>query len=336
MSPDKYQLLIKYLLSFEVVHKDFDISDMTLQDNNPHPLKYVKTNRLAPNVHDGQMKLMLADEMSIMLGLLHICSKSTKELQDLTRHEGEAQVAVVVAGAAPGNHFFDLSNTFASVDFHLYDPAPRGWDPPLQAKSRRCNQQNVSLYTQPFTLQTAEQWTDKKGYEHVIFLSDFRSGVGPCPSKDSITVDMDTQRQMVIKINPCYSVLKFRPRYYDETDRKAEDYRTLEYFDGTVFLQGYPGNTSIETRLHVTDPRSVKTYDTQVYQDQLFYHNQVTRNKDKVLFGPDKLDYDNAHARFVEKFLLQYLPFISHIQHDHSGRSKFDHHRLRVLLAKLS
>ena len=335
MSRDKYQLLVDYLASFERVHKDFDMNDMRLQDKSPHPLKYVKTNRLAQNTHDGQMKLLLADEMSIMLGLLHICSKSETKLQDLRRYEGAATVAVVVAGAAPGNHFFDLSNTFASVDFHLYDPAPRGWDPPLEAKSRRSNQ-NVSLYTQPFTLQTAGQWTDKKGYEHVIFLSDFRSGAGPFPSSDSIAVDMETQRQMVTIMNPCYSVLKFRPRYYNETDPKKGDYRTLEYFDGTVYLQGYPPVTSTETRLHVTDPRSTKTYDTQVYQDQLFYHNQVSRNKDKVLYGSDKLSYDNAHCRFVEKFLLQYLPSISHIEHDRSGRSKFDHERLRVLLAKLS
>jgi hypothetical protein len=338
MGPDKQQLLRRYLASLALVHKDFSINEMRLHDKSPYPLKYVHTNHLTPNTHDGQMKLLLADEMSVMLGLLHICSKSKKELHDLRRYEGAAKVAVVVAGAAPGDHFLDLSATFALVDLHLYDPAPRGWHPDLEARVRRssCSGHRVSLYTQRFTLETAKEWRSKKGYEHVIFLSDFRSGQGPYPSDGSIAVDMEAQRQMVIAMNACYSVVKFRPGYFDETDPKSEYHRTLKYFDGTIYLQGYPPVASTETRLHITDTSSVKYYDTEVYQNQLFYHNQVTRNQAKVLFGPEKLGYDNAYARFVEGFLLQYMPSISAMEHDWRGRRRFDHERLRVLLAELA
>jgi hypothetical protein len=230
-----------HLASLELEHKVFDMNDMKLQGKSPHPLEYVPTNHCTHNTHDGQMKLLMTDEMSIMLGLIHICSKSAEKMQDLRRDGGPTKVAVVVAGAAPGDHFFDLSNTFGLVDFHLYDPAPRRWYSPLAAKSSRRprDESNVWMYTQKFTMQTANEWTDKKRYEHVIFLSDLRTqGESPFPSKDEIAVDMENQRQMIIAINACYSVLKFRPRYYDDTDPHADDYRTLKYFDGTIYLQG--------------------------------------------------------------------------------------------------
>lgn len=336
MDSPKWQRLKKFLSVFKSEHRDFDMNDMKLHEESPHPLAYVPTHHTTKNTHDGQMKLLMADETSILLGLLHICSTSQKTWEDVGRHEGRAQVAVVVAGAAPGDHFLDLSNTFRLVDFHLYDPAPRGWYSPLAEKCRQAGS-NVRLYRQKFELQTAEEWADRKGYGHVIFLSDLRTqGASPFPSPDAIAVDMENQKEMTKSIKASYSVLKFRPRYFDDTDPKAEAYRTLEYFDGTVYLQGYPPKTSTETRLHVTDTRSVKSYDTQVYQDQLFYHNQVTRNKYKVRFGPEKLSYDNAFARFVEDLMLQHLPFVSQIQRDRNGVFKFDHQRLRVLLGKLS
>jgi hypothetical protein len=177
MDPSNYQLLQGYLASLKLEHKEFEMSHMILHDDSPHPLRYVETNGHTHNTHDGQMKLLLSDEMSIMLGLLHIYENSKKISQELHRDENVAKVAVVVAGGAPGDHFLDLSNTFGLVDFHLYDPAPLGWYRPLEAKSSRwpCNERNVSLYTQKFTLQTAQEWRDKKGYEHVILLSDFRT-----------------------------------------------------------------------------------------------------------------------------------------------------------------
>ena len=330
MDSDKHQILKNFLVSLPFEKKEFfEMSDMILQDDSPHPIPYVKTNRQTQNIHDGQMKLLLADEMSIMLGLLHICHKSDKTLADLQRHGLEAKVAVVVAGAAPGDHFADLRDTFRFVDFHLYDPAPIGWCRPLQDRRKR---RNVTLYTQYFTVQTAAEWQDKeeKGYDHVIFFCDLRTGEERFPTPDQVAADMDLQKEITETINACYSVLKFRPRYYDETDPRAEEYRTLKYFDGTIYFQGYPPRTSTETRLHVTATQSEKEYNTLVYEKQLFYHNQVTRNEKKRLFGPDDLSYDNAYARFVEEFLEQHLG-----ERRYNGQDRFDHERVRRVRALL-
>ena len=125
---------------------------------------------------------------------------------------------------------------------------------------------------------------------------------------------------------------------YDDTDPEAEDNRTLKYFDGTIYFQGYPPKNSTETRLHVTDTKSVKSYDTEVYEKQLFYHNQVTRNKQKVQFGPYDnanerfISYDNAHARFVQGFLTYHLGGVSERQLNDRREPKFEHGKLRALL----
>ena len=152
-----------------------------------------------------------------------------------------------MTGAAPGHHFADLVHTFSFVDFDLHDPAPRGWYAPLKDRKRS---PNVSLYTQFFTVDTAKEWVNKKVYEYVIFLSDLRTGDDMYA--DEVAGDMENQRQMTIAIGVCYSVLKFRPRYYDiytPTEKK-----TVEYFNGTIYLQGYPN--SITTRSLGTPPRS--------------------------------------------------------------------------------
>jgi hypothetical protein len=333
MDADKHQRLQDYLQNeVELEHKDaFEMSDMILQDDSPDPLDYVETDGHTENTHAGQMKLLLADEMSIMLGLLHICEQSDKTLQDLQRSNGDAKVAVVVAGAAPGDHFADLRDTFRFVDFHLYDPAPKGW---CRAFHDRRRLRNVTLNTQYFEVQTAQEWQGNNGYEHVIFLCDLRVSDAEFPTPGQVSNDMDLQHELTKTMQACYSVLKFRPRYYFHTDPQADDYRTLKYFDGTVYLQGYPPKTSTETRLHVTDTESEKEYDTLLHEKQLFYHNQVTRNKEKRLFGPNNLSYDNAHARFVKEFLEDHLGegSVSEKQHGRHGQPKFDHWRLRALL----
>ena len=328
---EKLQRLENHVRQHQFQRKAFDMSDMILRhnphnpaDNSPHPLPYVETDK--NNTHVGQMKLLLADEMSIMLGLLHICEQSKKTLQHLTPQQGRFKVAVVVAGAAPGDHFADLVRTFGFVNFHLYDPAPRGWYRPF---TDRRKPPNVTLHTQEFTEQTAQEWRGKRGHQHVIFLSDLRTGNGM--DQDGVEGDMNLQAEMTKAIGACYSVLKFRPRYCWDHTPTAD--KTLKYFDGTIYLQGYPPHHSTETRLHVTDPASEKTYDIELYQDQLFYHNQVTRNPRCVLFEPGGLKYDDTHARFVKHFLLQHLPDVSDRQvRDPVGGFRFDHARLRALL----
>jgi hypothetical protein len=281
---------------------NFQLADTILRDDSPHS-KYKETGELTKNIHDGQMKMLLADDMGITNGLLHICSQYKKNIGNI-KHRG-TKIAVIVVGAATGEHFFGLSNTFHFLDFVLYDPAPYGWSAALLSKSRQ-DKTNVKIHTSFFKPETAEEWVKNCQYEHVIFLCDLRTGDGYVDAE--IIRDMQLQKELTVKVNAAYSVLKFRPPYYRPHLFSTHFYR---YLDGTTYFQAYAPRNSSETRLHVTNIHSTKTYDTGLYENQLFYHNQVTRNESINLFqtkgDPRCLMYDNTYALFVKEYMLQQL-----------------------------
>jgi hypothetical protein len=281
----------------------------THQSSDSPEIRYYPCGDATLNTHDGQMKLLLADEMSIMEGLRHIITKHNIGLQDL---KDKKMVAVVVAGASPGQHFVNLISTFDFIDFHLYDPCEQSpWDTVLVTQSRS---RNVFLIDAKFTDEEALEWrSTHEQYEYVIFLSDLRTGNGH--DKAEVSGDMDLQRSLTCNMQADYSVLKFHPPYYDTGDDPK-----FEYFDGNIYFEGYPLRNSTETRLHVTDTKKMKTYDSKKYQDQMFWHNQITRNQNLISFESMKqeggemkhyfeepLSYDNAHSRFVKLSIKNFL-----------------------------
>ena len=107
--------------TFEKCHMLLRHTDMFTKDeikslDNPE-IRYYSCGDQTHNTHDGQMKLLLADEMSIVEGLRHIITTHDISLQDVK--DKKRMVAVVVAGASPGQHFVNLSSTFSFIDFHL-------------------------------------------------------------------------------------------------------------------------------------------------------------------------------------------------------------------------
>jgi hypothetical protein len=280
----------------------FKLADTTLRDDSP-TLEYKVTGALTQNIHNGQMKMLLADDMGITQGLQHICSHHKTTFANIKNKV--TKVAVLVVGAATGEHFVGLSNTFSFVDFVLYDPAPYGWSAALLSKSRQ-DKTNVKIYTEFFKPETAEGWTHQTKYKHVILLCDLRTGNGLVD--DEIKKDMELQKQLTMQVDASYSVLKFRPPYFRE---HLYSTRRCLYFDGTIYFQAYGPRNSSETRLHVTNIHSTKIYDTKLYENQLFHHNQVTRNNSINLFqvqgDTQFLIYDDAYALFVKNYMIQQL-----------------------------
>jgi hypothetical protein len=253
-------------------------------------------------------------------------------LDDVTKKRNN--VAVVVAGAAPGEHFVNLSSTFGFLDFHLYDPCKSwGWSPVLSAKVDKRNT-NVHLHTEFFLDETAQQWKIQRRYKHVIFLCDLRTNAH---DKPQIAKDMDLQKTLTNTIQADYTVLKFRPPYYEE-----DGPRYLQYLDGKIYLQAYEPPNSTETRLHITNTERTKTYDLKKYENQLFFHNQETRNQTKKLYTVDTdvhhpLSYDNAYSRFVKIELEKFFPglVISEVGVLHSHNIvNFRHDTVRSLLER--
>nr|QBK90489.1 MAG: RNA polymerase Rpb6 [Pithovirus LCPAC103] len=138
------------------------------------------------------------------------------------------------------------------------------------------------------------------------FTSTIREGGKTRPLKkdeieQSVLEDNWLQARAVQRIRPLASSLKFRPPWSDTrgpsvVDLVSED-RTkitldlenvgsgriktsvdwLVYLDGVIMFQAYVGASSTETRLIVTDPTKVVRWRTLKYENQLSYHNRVTR-----------------------------------------------------------
>jgi hypothetical protein len=311
-------------------HTDMLVKDEISSSDNPE-IRYYPRGKKTLNTHDGQMKLLLADEMSIVEGLRHIITTNNISLQDVK--DKTKMVAVVVAGASPGPHFVNLSSTFAFIDFHLYDPCEQSpWDKVLVAHATPSSSPNIFLFKAKFTNEKALEWrkTHTK-YEYVIFLSDLRTGDGH--NKEKVSGDMALQRSLTCEMQADYSVLKFHPPYCGDNENPK-----YEYLDGKIYFEAYPPRNSTETRLHVTDTKSKKTYNSKKYQDQMFWHNQITRNKNLISFEAMKedmkhmfensLSYDDAHSRFVKLSIKNFLNV--DITENNVGHFTFNHDSIRT------
>lgn len=319
--------------------KEFTTSDTVLVHGQHPTLQYKPMGAQTANLHLGQMKLCVADEMAIALGLVHICSKAGYAYLDKIKRR-DAHVAVVVAGGAPGDHFCALSETFPFVDFHLYDE--RAWNHDLVTGARQSDSTKpITLHQELFLLSTAKQWAMQSTYDHVIFLSDLRTqGVQDGNYTAIVEKDMQLQWQLTSVVNAAYSVLKFRLPYESKT-------RKYKYLDGIIEFEAFPPRNSTEARLHVTDTTSSKIYDPIMYANEMFYHNQITRNGLKCLFTTTvcatPMSYDNAFCMFTQKFVCDLLGIdvLNHVaRFDHSKfraqpQTDAHHHSLLALLMQL-
>jgi len=214
---------------------------------------------------------------------------------------------IVYAGAACGDHIPIIPKLFPSIDsLHLYDPAP------FNIKET----DKIHIYNQLFTAKEAEEWSHRSD---VFFISDIRTGDYTAMSSEqnelSILEDMELQRQCVEIMNPVQAHLKFRLPYSDFDPK----YLKLNYFDGNVLLQPWAPYTSTETRLvPIKNPISgkyeKKVWDAIVYEEQLFYHNTVSRSNqiflNPLIFPPKTLPIDppelnNEYDSVAEVFVLK-------------------------------
>ena len=111
---------------------------------------------------------------------------------------------------------------------------------------------------------------------------------------------MDSQKRWWNLMNPDFALFKFRLPW---------DAKKLKYLQGEVWIQAFPGMTSTETRLFVRKGASEIVYD-----NQLFYHNLIARQKKYIHpLGLSKLQdddvcncYDCARMVFVFDEYVQY------------------------------
>jgi hypothetical protein len=199
----------------------------------------------------------------------------TTELQFLNKYwnpETHPNPICVYVGAATGNHIYMLSKMFPQFQFHLYDG--RNFDPRLEG------QENIKIFVKLFTDTEVELY---KNRDDVFFISDIRSltyNTSEFESEETqrkneeIAInDMKLQMDWVNKIQPVKAHIKFRLPYCYDWCKDAY----FDYLDGEVYKQAFAPHTSTECRLvpDLTAPN--RKWDYKVYEEMMFYHNNVVR-----------------------------------------------------------
>lgn len=225
--------------------EQYDIIDLarTLRPDAPQlPYKRRADDNKTVN-HWGQRKLFMS------------------ELEFLTLYGNRSNI-VVYAGAAPGTHIPYLSELFPGITFILVDPCDFWIDPT----------ERIQIRKEFFTDEIAKEFSRFRP----LFISDIRTAdakvLQPEEVEDAVEEDQRMQMRWHALINPHASMLKFRLPWGAGQTR---------YLRGDIYIQVWPGATSSETRLVVVPPASgvveLVDYDNTKYEQQMFYHNNVTR-----------------------------------------------------------
>jgi cap2 methyltransferase len=220
-----------------------NVINLELTNNAPRA-KYQRRNwdHKKTIIHWGQRKLLMT------------------EIMFLTKW-GDLSNTVVYAGSAPGRHIPYLCKLFPHHKFILVDPNPFGIETNNQ----------ITLINGYFDDQIAQQYMGQQ----ILFISDMRTAdyrqMTQLENEQFIIKDNETQMRWIQIMQPIKSMIKFRCPYPDIIKEPTVMYQ------GTIFLQPWAPPTSTETRLVIDNKLNITKYDNLKYEEQLFYHNTVSR-----------------------------------------------------------
>lgn len=234
--------------------KTYQDSDFMLNVDDAQMAYHRRKDEDKKGIHWGQRKLLLT------------------LIQFLTKFWDPTLVpnpVLVYAGAAPGTNIKIVSDLFPEVEMHLYDPS----------KFKIKPTEKIHLYNQYFTDEDAKKWAGRKD---VYFVSDIRTADYTTAkdlndNENQIMNDMKMQMTWFRIIQPVKAHLKFRLPYTGGARPPRVD-----YLYGHILKQPWAPQTTTESRL-VPIGDKVVSWCSQLYQDQMFYHNVVIREQYKYL-----------------------------------------------------
>jgi cap2 methyltransferase len=234
-------------------YHNFSRNDLLINGDSPREVYRRRKDEEKTTIHWGQLKLFINE---------------VEFFNTFWDPKINPTPSVVYAGAAPGIHIPFLSSMFPQFTFYLYDPSPFQITPT----------DKIHIYNQLFTDNDAAKWI---GRTDVFLISDIRRDIDIVTGKMSETeieqnviADMLLQQNWVKMIKPQKSMLKFRPPYaYDNTAP------SFKYLNGFIFIQPFGPQTTTETRLIPYDDLDEIEWDIKKYEEQLFYHNSIVREK---------------------------------------------------------
>lgn len=298
-------LRAEYVQKFKRIYSAENLPPVVTLDDIGDSIPYEEgTRAYKTSLHIGQRKLFLSE--------LQFLTKHALGSSPRTQ-------TVVYAGAAPSIHTGLLSSLFPGVKFILVDPAKfairgaaptflsHGTDDEIIYKSAH-NHNKIICIGRLFTHEMARAVA--KYIPDCLFISDIRTNIteGQAPP-DSVDIlwNMAQQFNWVVAMSPRKAMLKFRHPFYTEAEELflaksrespyAEEFalakrngidfisnyagKVLEYFDGTVYIQAWAGQSSTESRLvtsGMNSPARIRNWGSpDEYEGKFFYYNAIER-----------------------------------------------------------
>jgi hypothetical protein len=228
--------------------------------------------------HLGQMKLLLS------------------EVFFLLKYHNEENILVLYVGAADGYHTHYMARMFPQYKFHLYDK--RDFHKIYTDEP----QSNIELYHMYFTDEDAKYYSTLN-YK-ILFMCDMRDldirteklKTDSEGTDNLVLNDMNLQMGWAKTMTPLATYLKFRLPYYQDT---------VDYFDGSIYLQPY-SPLSTETRLLITNYDKMKTYNCKENDEKMAYFNCCIRHQPQNTKWNNimkkhniYINWDNTYALYV-------------------------------------
>ncbi|SNW62990.1 Poly A polymerase regulatory subunit [Orpheovirus IHUMI-LCC2] len=220
------------------------------------------------------------------------------ELQFFTLFVEDKDPIVVYIGATPNYQIVTIANLLGVGQFHLYDEGIKEILHP-----------RIKTYNKKFDDEDINRWKDKGVYLICNIKNKSPDESTEKEFSESIFAMMKEQEDLYLKLNPKKALLQFKLPYVYEWMTNLE----FEYLDGILLLQPWVTQISSECKLIPRigkDGMIKKKWNIQTYQEQMYYHNTIRREKVKyknqvtgrngiVIEGDLTEDYDSALTTFI-------------------------------------
>lgn len=250
-----------------------------------------KNKNIYPNIKmAGQMKLLL-NEIRLLSG-------------DIEIHKfKQEQLLILYIGSGKGYHIptlIQLYQHYNNINWHFYDPnghCKKLYD--LAAKKK-----NISIFDEYFTNETLNLY--KNITQKLIFISDIRSvdDNKTEPQTKNLLFDYDLQNNILKKLNPMFSLIKFRMPFPDDWNNTLCFLKPV----GQEYIQAFSKSSSTEFRIFLNSTFIFETITSvdqlKEYEEKLFWYNHCYRYKydnDLVIANYILNLYNKAEKQILSK-----------------------------------
>ncbi len=189
-------------------------------------------------------------------------------------HYSKLSNTIVIIDNNSSKVYTEIIKIFKNIKFHLYTPSL------INEYKNIPNLSHFLIDKVNTSVVLNEEQINKYKFTNVLMVCNY---LGLTKEDETILNYLEHFKQYVLKIKPIKSMIKFRlpfsEEHFCENKFLVGSKCDLLYLNGQMLLPAYSQYISNETYLILDQNPSIKKYDCVEYEEKMFYHNFVVRNK---------------------------------------------------------